>query len=159
MKYEIAKSIGEEILNKLEPFIVKGTVAGSIRRNKLEVHDIDLVILPKNEFMIMENIKKVLRSYGFLDKEGNQIIRVKGKNDEEIDCYIANERNYEILVLIRTGSANHNIKLAKKALSLGMKLDFSKGLVDSKTRKVIANTEKSIFEALNMVYVEPENRN
>ena len=158
MEYKIAKSIGEEILIKLNPFIVSGTIAGSIRRNKQEVHDIDLVILPKNEFMIMENIKGVLKSYGFFDMEGNQIIRVKGKNNEEIDCYIANERNYEILVLIRTGSANHNIKLAKKALSLGMKLDFSKGLIDRKTGKIIANTEKTIFEALNIDYGEPEKR-
>lgn len=159
MKYEIAEKIAEEILEKIMPYMIKGEIAGSIRRKKPEVHDIDLVILPKSEFMIMENIKKVLKSYGLIEMEGNQIIRVKGKSDEEIDCYITNEKNYEILLLIRTGSAKHNIKLAKKAISLGMKLDFSKGLIDSKTGKVIANTEKSIFEALNEPYAEPEERN
>ena len=158
MKYETAKKIGEEVLEQIKPYIIKGEIAGSIRRKKPEVHDIDLVIIPKNEFMIMGNIKMALKSFGKFEMKGYQILRVKGKNDEKIDCYIANEKNYEVLILIRTGSVNHNIKLAKKAISLGMKLDFSKGLVNSKTRKVIANTEKTIFEILNMAYVEPENR-
>jgi len=159
MKYEIAKTIGEEILEKIKPYVIKGKIAGSIRRKKPEVHDIDLVIIPIGEFMMMEGIKKILRSYGIIEMEGSQIIRVQGKNDEVIDCYIANDKSYEVLVLIRTGSAHHNIQLAKRSLSLGMKLDFSKGLIDRNSGKVIANTEKSIFSALNMTYVEPENRN
>lgn len=158
MNYKTAYIIGLEVLDKLKPYTDKSEIAGSLRRKNDEVHDIDLVIQPKIEFMILDNIKRVLKSYGSLDMEGNQIIRVKGKNNEVIDCYIATKKNFEVLVLIRTGSANHNIKLAKKALSLGLKLDFSKGLIDSKTGKVIANDEKSIFEALKIDYVEPEDR-
>lgn len=57
--------------------------------------------------------------------------------------------------LIRTGSAEHNIKLSRIALAKGMKLSF-KGL--TKEGKVIASTEREIFDLLDLPYVEPEER-
>ena len=72
---------------------------------------------------------------------------------------MATERSYEVLVLIRTGSAFHNIKVAKKALVSGLKLDFSKGLIDVKTGNIIDNTEKGILEKLGFGYIEPRDRN
>ena len=56
---------------------------------------------------------------------------------------------------MRTGSAEHNIKLSKRALAMGMKLSH-KGLI--KNGKIVVSTEKEIFEALGMDYVPPEER-
>ena len=58
-------------------------------------------------------------------------------------------------MLICTGSAEHNIKLSKRALSMGMKLSH-KGLI--KDGKVVASTEEEIFTALDLPYVPPEER-
>jgi DNA polymerase/3'-5' exonuclease PolX len=46
------------------------------------------------------------------------------------------------LHLIRTGSAEHNIKLSKRALSIGLKLTHSELTKDG---KVIASTENKFF--------------
>lgn len=59
------------------------------------------------------------------------------------------------LVLIRTGSAEHNIKLSMIAQKKGLKLSHS-GL--TKNGEVITSTEKEIFKALDLPYVEPEER-
>ena len=158
MKYEIAKKIGESILSTLQPYIEKGVIAGSIRRHKAEVKDIDLIIIPKREFMVMENIKTILNSYGKINMEGNLIIRAEGENELKIDCYIANHRNYEILLLIRTGSKAHNIKLAQLALSQGKQLKFSEGLIDKETKRLLSKTEKGVFENLGLPYLEPKDR-
>ena len=159
MDYEKAKQIGESVLEKLKPCLEKGAIAGSIRRGKKTVNDIDLVLLPKGEFMVLESIKSVLLSYGKLGVDGTQIVRVKDQDGVKIDCYIATKQNYEVLLLIRTGSKEHNIKLAQEALRQGKQLKFSEGLLDKKTGKLLANTEESIFKELGLEYVEPEKRN
>ena len=57
LSYERAKELGDEVLAKLEPYIEKGIIAGSVRRKKTQCHDVDLVIEPKRQFMILEQIK------------------------------------------------------------------------------------------------------
>lgn len=159
MKLEDGTRTGKSVLSDMQPLIEKGAIAGSIRRKKPEVKDIDLVILPKKEFMSLDNIKSTLKKYGEISVEGNKVIRVKSKDNIEIDCYVATEKNYEVILLIRTGSKEHNRKLAIEAMKQGKKLNFAEGLIDIKTKSIIANSERGIFEALNMKYVEPENRN
>lgn len=108
MKYKQTKTIGEEVLKTLEPHIVKGAVVGSIRREKANVYDIDLVVIPKKEFRVFEVIKKVFRPYGTMAMEvmeGNQIIRVIGDDNIKINCYLANDKNFEILKLNWKGKA------------------------------------------------------
>jgi len=73
-----------------------------------------------------------------------------------VDLYVASPETFGIVLLLRTGSAAHNIKLAMLAHKKVMKLSH-KGLV--KDGKVLfASTEKEIFEALDLSYVEPEYR-
>ena len=91
--------------------------------------------------------------------EGNQIVRVVGKDDLKIDCYLANNKNFEVLKLIRTGSKEHNIKLTTEALKQGKQLKFSEGLIDKKTKKLIANTEEGVFKELGMEFKQPKDRN
>jgi len=79
-------------------------------------------------------------------------LTIKGTN---VDLYSATPETWGALVLIRTGSAQHNIKLSKRALNMGMKLSH-KGLI--KDGKIIASTEEGIFEALDLSYVPPEER-
>jgi len=157
MELNKARKIGESVLDELSNLIEKGEIAGSIRRKKPEVGDIDLVVLPKKEFMALENLKSILKEQGNIEVEGDKVIRVK-KGDVKLDCYIANGKNYEVLLLIRTGSKEHNRKLAIEALKQGKKLNFAEGLIDIKTKSIIANTERGIFEALNLKYIEPEKR-
>ena len=60
-------------------------------------------------------------------------------------------------MLIRTGSADHNMFLASYAISKGFRLKYSEGLL--KDEKVIAgDTEDSVFEALGLYCPKPEER-
>src|SRR3989338_6310518 len=158
MELNKAKTIGECVLDELLHLIEKGELAGSIRRKKPEVNDIDLVILPKMELGILDKIKSVLKKYGDVLVEGEKVVRVNTKDNIEIDCYISNDKNYEVLLLIRTGSKEHNRKLAIEALKQGKKLNFAEGLMDIKTKQIVSNTESGIFKALNLRYIDPEKR-
>ena len=154
MKLEEAEELAREIVEHVHPFCERVEVAGSIRRKKSEVRDIDLVLIPKPLLWsrIITTLQRTMDAEVL--KRGNSIaqLTIKGVN---VDLYVATAETWGALLLIRTGSAEHNIKLSQIALRKGMKLSH-KGLM--KEGKVIASTEKEIFEALSLPYVEPEHR-
>lgn len=151
---EEAQKLAQEIVEQILPHCERVEVAGSIRRRKSEVRDIDLVLIPK-PFLWNRIIATLQRTMNAkILKRGESIaqLTIKGVN---VDLYVASPETWGALLLIRTGSAQHNIKLSMLAQKKGMKLSH-KGLV--KDGKVIASTEKEIFEALGLSYVEPEER-
>jgi DNA polymerase (family 10) len=75
----------------------------------------------------------------------------------QVDIYFATKETWGILLLVRTGSKEHNIKLCQHAINKGMKLSVSNGLM--KGNEVIASmTEEDIFKGLGMDYIKPEDR-
>ena len=147
---------GELILRKIAPYITRGRLAGSIRRKKPIVRDIDIVI--ESPLINIDKLKNELSKLGTLKLKGDKLIRILTPDNAQVDIYIASKENYESLLLIRTGSKEHNIKLTTRAQSLNYKLTAN-GLIDNKTGSIIAKSEKDIFKALKMNYVEPEKRN
>lgn len=85
-----------------------------------------------------------IKSLDFLRKE----------DDLQVDVYLANEKNYEVLVLLKTGSKQHNIKLCSEALKQNWKMT-TEGLV---TNEGIINKEKEILEKVFEKWISPENR-
>jgi len=154
MELAYAQKLAEQIVEQIRSYCERIEVAGSIRRKKSEVRDIDLVLIPKPLlwYRIIATLQRNMDAK--VVKRGDSIAQLTIK-DVNVDLYSATEQTCGALLLIRTGSAEHNIKLSKRALSMGMKLTHS-GL--TKDGKVIASTEKEIFEALGLNYVEPQER-
>ena len=155
MQLNEAKKRGMQIYKQISPYVKRGRLAGSIRRNKTFVRDIDIVIelKPNN----LDQLKSSLMGLGELRLKGDKLIRFITKDNTQVDIYIATKENYEPLLLIRTGSKEHNIKLTTRALSMNLQLTAN-GLIDKKTGKIIATSERDIFKALKMSYIEPEKR-
>lgn len=152
MKLEEAEKLANEIIEEIKIFCEKIQVCGSIRRKASEINDVDIVLIPKE----MSLLYSKLEGLGDTEVKGRKYIRFYYKG-EQIDVYFAIPENFEILTLIRTGSANHNKKLCTEAIKKGLRLKFDKGLVD-KNENIIANTEKEILENLLGRYVEPMER-
>jgi DNA polymerase/3'-5' exonuclease PolX len=159
----IAKDIAEVVANMVRIYCVKIEEVGSLRREKPVVNDIDFVVLTND--LYWQKIKDIMVSANAkLVCAGNKILRVlkpEYYGDKEvlvqIDFYRATEETYGITKLIRTGSEEHNIWLAKEAIKKGMRLLYSKGLV--KDGEVIAGKdEKEVFEALGLEYIVPPER-
>ena len=156
MQLTEAKKRGMQIYKQISSYVKRGRLAGSIRRNKPFVRDIDIVIELKPDNL--DNLKKCLEEIGNIKLKGDKLIRFITFDNTQVDIYIATKENYEPLLLIRTGSKEHNIKLTTRALSMNMQLTAN-GLIDKKTGKIIATSERDIFKALKMIYVEPKKRN
>jgi DNA polymerase (family 10) len=154
MELEEAQKLANQIVELIFFFCDKITVAGSIRRKKLIVRDVDIVLIPKPLLWprIISTLQRKMDAKVL--KAGNKVaqLTIDGIN---VDLYSADVKTWEALLLIRTGSAEHNIKLSIQAMKMGMKLTHS-GL--TKDGKIIASTEKGIFKALGLDYVPPEER-
>ena len=94
-----AKALSDEIVKRLEPYCQKIQVAGSIRREKPTVHDIDIVLIASD----MEGIHKELAGLGELRKDRPKIECVEYKG-VSVDLYFATPRTWATLLLVRTGS-------------------------------------------------------
>ena len=154
MLLQQAEKLAEQIVELISPFCDRITIAGSIRRKKPVVRDVDIVLIskPLRWSRIISTLQRKMDAKVL--KHGNKIaqLTIKGVN---VDLYSATPETWGALVLIRTGSMAHNIKLSTIALRKGMKLTH-RGLM--KNGEIFASTEKEVFEALGMEYVPPEER-
>lgn len=156
-----------KILEAIEPYCVRVEGAGSFRRQKQTVNDLDIVVQLKPIPLYWLQIIKVVRSeFGALTvKQGDKLailnVRFASKQGQgyvQVDLYRADPNTWGILLLVRTGSKEHNVKLCNLAISKGLRLQYSVGLTDKYGNVVAGRTEEEVFAALGMPYVVPQDR-
>ena len=135
-------------------------IAGSIRRQKAKVHDIDFVVVTENDAKWQKIGEDLKRLKAKPNCQGNSIIKALlpcSKGFFQVDFYRAKPETFGIHLLIRTGSAEHNMWLAGHAFSKGMRLKYSQGLI--KDGNAIAGAdEKEVFAALGLPCPLPSER-
>jgi len=158
MRLQEAKTTAERVKQTLSPYCDRIEIAGSIRRQKPIVNDIDLVIIEKPDAAL--NLPTLLFSMGVLKINGPDIKRLYLPHDNiTLDIYIATPLTWSTLLLIRTGSKENNIRLATIAKSKGWHLKANgDGLFNEHGHRVAGDTEESIYEALGIPYQEPQER-
>jgi DNA polymerase (family X) len=167
---QIALAVARKVVSELRPACERIEIAGSLRRGNGAVHDIDIVLLPKDapeEFSlggqtVLEGVIAQLVSRGSLTPlRGKEKIKVfvASKTGIPVDIYIARPETWATLLLIRTGSKEHNIKLAQRARELGMKLRASgDGIEHGEGKLLRVDSEEEIFRLLDLPYMRPEER-
>ena len=135
-------------------------VAGSIRRQKTTVHDIDFVVVAKSDADWQKINDKLKQLKAKPNCSGNSVIKafVPCENGFfQVDFYRAKPSTFGIHLLVRTGSADHNMWLAGYAISKGMRIKYSEGLIKDGVA-VAGETEQGVFEALGLSYPSPSER-
>jgi len=158
MNFQEAKSIAERVKETLAPYCERIEIAGSIRRAKPTVNDIDIVLIDKPEAALTMNF--LLFNMGIVKLNGPKIKRVYLlQHNITVDIYIATPIAWATLLLIRTGSKENNIRLCSLARRKGYHLEASGGgLFDESGTRIAGDTEESIYEALGAPYQKPEER-
>jgi len=175
MKLREAYLLAARIKGELEPMCERIEIAGSIRRARPEVNDIDLVLLPKPGMHGAIRKRCLRRCHLVTDGEQNLIVRLPTNGTPasgfQVDLFFARGREQDLLgstpgnwgsiLLCRTGSKEHNIWIAERARSLGLQWQTYKGIfgpsvLDGPTDKLMASeTEEEIFKALNLELIPP----
>ncbi|MCX8158809.1 MAG: helix-hairpin-helix domain-containing protein [Candidatus Pacearchaeota archaeon] len=154
-----AQKEAKKIINQLKKLknIEKIEAAGSIRRKKPFIRDIDILVSSNNPekvinaFVKLKNLKKILG-------KGATKATIILKSGIQADIRVINPKSWGAGLLYFTGNKNYNIMIRKIAIKKGFKLS-EYGLFDKKTGKMIAGkTEKEIAKKLNIKLPKPENR-
>ena len=144
------------------PDVVRCSAAGSLRRHREVIGDIDLLASSKQPAEVIEfftsqpGIIKVLA-------KGETKASVLLEGGIQADLRVVSDAEYSSALLYFTGSKEHNIVMRQRAIDRGLRLN-EYGLFHSKeeTRDakllVKCRTEEEIFEKLGLHYIPPEMR-
>ena len=185
MDLRAAKAYAELFVYFIRDTCEKVEIAGSIRRGKPKVHDIEIVAMPKYK------IEKEVLLDGVREKQVNQLhLRMtsmlqsgkvtsdRQRRDKHRDPF--GERyyrvNYNVVdlkipidlfvvippaqwgtqLLIRTGCAEFRHWVVSRRIDQGLR--FKDGHLEKNGSVIDTPTEESVFEALDLMYVPPERR-
>jgi len=130
-------------------------VAGSYRREKETVGDIDILVVTKKPEEVSTAIS-TLSLVRDVVAHGDKKLSFDLKNGLRVDVRFVKKDQWGSALLYFTGSKEHNILMRKVAIKKGLKLS-EYGLF--KGEKVVASKEeKDIYDALELRFYEPEER-
>ncbi|MFZ3057627.1 MAG: DNA polymerase/3'-5' exonuclease PolX [Minisyncoccales bacterium] len=141
--------------------IVALSVAGSTRRRKETIGDVDFLVAIKdttdkylvekimNTFVSMDDVVKVVG-------KGETKSSIKTKKGLDMDLRLVKDSSFGAALLYFTGSKDHNIALRRIAIKQGYKLN-EYGLFRNE-RRIKGETEEEVYEKLGMDWIPPEIR-
>ncbi|HCG77001.1 MAG: DNA polymerase III [Candidatus Omnitrophica bacterium CG1_02_41_171] len=151
----VALPLLDEIIDLLKPKVEKISSAGSLRRMKEDIGDIDILTTAKNSRKVID----YFISLPFVERilaRGETKASIISKKGIQIDLRVVPSDSYGAALQYFTGSKSHNIKLRSIAKEKGMKIN-EYGLFKG-TRKIAGKNEEEIYQALGLPYIPPELR-
>ncbi|MDP3710798.1 MAG: DNA polymerase/3'-5' exonuclease PolX [bacterium] len=137
------------------PEVEKAVVAGSVRRKKETIGDIDFLAISSKPDGVMDRFVALPQVATVLAK-GETKTSVKLKNGLDADLRVVPAESFGAALNYFTGSKDHNIALREIAIKKGLKLN-EYGLFKGK-KQIAGKTEEDLYEALGLKYIEPELR-
>ena len=140
---------------KAFPEVERIKVAGSIRRKKETIGDIDILVVSSKPEKVAERFLRlpwIDHVYG----SGPAKTNVRLKNGLDADLRIVPEKSFGAALNYFTGSKEHNVALREIAIKKGLKLN-EYGLYRGK-KMIAGKTEEEVYKALGLRYIEPELR-
>jgi DNA polymerase (family 10) len=150
----------EDILGtlRLHPEISQVAVAGSYRRAKETVGDLDFLVATKEGALVCEDFT-TLPQVDAVIACGDTKASVRLKNGIHCDLRAVKNDEFPFALQYFTGSKEHNVALRSLALKKGWSLnEYGLNPVDDKTERPEVSDEKDIYLALGLQFIEPELR-
>ena len=134
------------------------TPAGSLRRGKETVGDLDLLATGPNAEAAIEPFTTHPKVHEVLGKGPNKASVKFGLEGLQVDLRALPKESYGAALQYFTGSKEHSIPLRARAQKMGLTLsEYSLSRVD--TKEIVAReTEEQIYEALGLRWIPPELR-
>lgn len=137
------------------PGVTKVTIAGSFRRHKETVGDLDIVVVSKNGKAVIDYFTHYSDAAAVLAK-GDTRSTIRLHCGLQVDLRVVSAESYGAALLYFTGSKAHNITLRKIAQKKKLKIN-EYGVFKGK-EQIAGKTEKEIYHLLGLPYFKPEQR-
>jgi DNA polymerase (family 10) len=157
----------------------KVTIAGSARRRKDTIGDVDILVVAKNSGKKSDATAKIMEAFittpGVVNviAHGDTKSSIKLKSGLNVDLRVVPAESYGAALNYFTGSKDHNVALRKIGVARGWKLneyglfnvgkaaaarDAEKGRAINKEKMIAGANEEGLYRAFSMAYIEPELR-
>jgi DNA polymerase (family 10) len=150
---EVAEDLRQYLLDFEGVEIVE--IAGSYRRKKETVGDLDILVIADDYMKVSEYFTKYKRVKDIYSK-GLTRSTVFLDNGLQIDLRAVTKESYGSALHYFTGSKDHNIAIRKIAIELGLKVN-EYGVYKG-AKRIAGKTEEEVYKAVGLTYIEPELR-
>ena len=162
---DVAEGLADKLVEYLlaVPGVEKVTPAGSLRRGRETVGDLDILVTGKGciEAESRQKITEHLLSFpGLMDiiAQGDNKVSFRHRNGMQVDVRLLPPESFGAAMQYFTGSKAHNVALRQRALKMGFTLnEYSLSRVEDE-KPVARKTEEEIYAKLKLDYIPPELR-
>lgn len=165
MNLATAKQVADSAIDLLCEHTERIEVAGSVRRQKPEVKDVELVVLPKKSFdaaMLMLVERNTFYWAAYEDKNGKTGYR-KGPRyfgivhkRMRVEVFTADRDNLGFIMWLRTGPADSNASVMRAVKDAPFRFEGGYGWLGN--AKLALPDEAALFALLGLPFLEPDNR-
>lgn len=135
--------------------VIEVTPAGSLRRGRETVGDLDLLVTGKDLGRLGEHLVKYAGVAEVLAR-GEDKVSFRLASGMQVDVRMLPPESYGAALMYFTGSKEHNVALRARAQRRGFKL--SEYALFQDERPKAGRTEKEIYDALGLAWIPPELR-
>ena len=141
--------------------------AGSWRRGRETVGDLDLVVESDDSAAVMDRLHAWPETAEVLLR-GDTKTSVRGPRGVQIDLRVVTAASFGAALQYFTGSKEHNVRLRSRARDQGLTINEygvyrvrqgeEEGAVPSRGKPVAGGTEQEVYEAVGLSWIPPELR-
>lgn len=182
VRYSAAQAmpIAKSIMADLVPFCGRIAIAGSLRREKQSVGDIEILFVPlmgrrkkdmfdEEDYDLAADFIDGMLAAGVIAKRPNinggfswgakNKLAIHVASGIPVDFFATTDENWWVTLVVRTGSAETNLKLTTGAQRRGGSLvAYGCGVRDASGNLVPATSERHVFELCGISYLDPKQR-
>jgi DNA polymerase (family X) len=140
-----------------QPEVSRAEFAGSVRRGKETIKDVDVIVVSSNRAATSE----LFKTFGDLLVEGEEKVRVMVPVDSstsvQFDLLFSEEESFGAALCYFTGSKEHNVSLRSLAKSKGYTIN-EHGFYTVDGKRLGGREEKELYDLLGLPWVPPELR-
>ncbi|MDH3584650.1 MAG: DNA polymerase/3'-5' exonuclease PolX [Phycisphaerae bacterium] len=164
-----ALPVALEILEKMRSLkaVVKADYAGSLRRGKETIGDVDILVGVADPEKSAAAVSKAFASMDCVQDviaAGATKTSVRTDKNLQADLRVVSADQYGAALLYFTGSKENNVAMRERAIRRDLRLNeyglwkADADMKNPRTHPVAARTEADIFKKLDLAYIEPEMR-
>ncbi len=155
-----AEGVAAELIDVLRqtPGVDAVTPAGSLRRGRETVGDLDLLVTGPDPIPSLDRFIAFPRVSEVLGRGENKASAKVGRENLQVDVRALPPASYGAAMQYFTGSKDHNVAIRTRAVKMGLKLSEYGLFRAENDLRVAGETEAGVYEALGLVWIPPELR-
>ncbi len=159
MSLKEACDLSGEVISRLKrlPAVSQIAGAGSLRRMKDTVRDIDILITSTKPAAVIDAFVK-LPIVGDVVAQGKTKASVLTKGGVQVDVRVVDRASFGAALVYFTGSQAHNVHIRHIAKKMGLKANEYGVFAEKTNKKIAGRTESDVYEALKLDFIPPELR-